>query len=407
MTNTAPQPFIAIIGGGPAGLMAAETLSARGLGVAVYDRMPTLARKFLMAGRGGLNLTHAEQQETFLRRYSPLAPVLEQAIRAFDAQALRDWAHGLDQQTFIGSSGRVFPEAMKASPLLRAWLGRLAGQGVRLHPRHEFKGFAEDGALRFSTPEGETLVQASATVLALGGASWPRLGADGGWTQWLDTPITKLEPANAGVHIAWSDVMKRHAGTPLKRIILRLGKTEAMGEAVITQNGLEGGVVYQLSRNIRAALARTGKAELTLDLKPEFRPEWIAHRLREARAKDSLSSKLRKSAGLQPNAVSLVFEAALAQGVDKSDYNALASLVRALPLSVTALAGMERAISTAGGVRWEGVDEHFMLKSRPGVFVAGEMLDWEAPTGGYLLQGCFATGRAAAEGVARWLPVAG
>lgn len=395
--------FIAVIGGGPAGLMAAETLSARGYSVGVYDRMPSLARKLLMAGRGGLNLTHAEPLDKFLRRYSPLPPMLENAIRAFDAEALRAWAHGLGQETFIGSSGRIFPETMKSSPLLRAWLGRLAGQGVRFHTRHDFKGFAEDGALRFATPEGDTTLRPRATVLALGGASWPRLGADGGWTQWLDAPTTPLEPANSGVHIAWSEVMKRHAGTPLKRIVLRLGKTEAMGEAVITQTGLEGGAVYALSRNIRAALARTGKAELTLDLKPEFRPEWIAHRLREARSKDSLSSKLRKSAGLQPNAVSLVFEAALATGVDKSDLNAMAQLVRALPLTVTGLAGLNRAISTAGGLRWEGLDERFMLQNRPGVFVAGEMLDWEAPTGGYLLQGCFATGVAAAQGALRWL----
>lgn len=395
--------FIAVIGGGPAGLIAAETLGAQGFSVAVYDRMPSLARKFLMAGRGGLNLTHAEPLETFIRRYSPLSPPLEQAIRQFTPQDLRDWAHGLGQQTFVGSSGRIFPEAMKASPLLRAWLARLAGQGVRFHPRHTFLGFGDGGGLRFATPGGEITVQPRATILALGGASWPRLGADGGWAEWIGAPVTPFAPANCGVHIAWSDVMKRHAGTPLKRIVLRLGKTEVVGEAVITQDGLEGGAVYALSRNIRAALARTGKAELTLDLKPDFRPEWIAHRLREARAKDSLSSKLRKSAGLQPNAVSLVFEAALQTGTDRNDYNALATLVRALPLTVTGQAGLARAISTAGGLRWEALDEHFMLENRPGVFLAGEMLDWEAPTGGYLLQGCFATGIAAAKGAAKFL----
>lgn len=393
---------IAIIGAGPSGLIAAERLSARGHKVAVFDRMPSVARKFLMAGRGGLNLTHAEEWGQFLRRYSPLDPRLESALQAFDSTVLRAWAEGLGQQTFIGSSGRVFPEAMKASPLLRAWLARLAGQGVSFHLRHEMKGFAEDGALIFSTPEGEKRLHPRATLLALGGASWPRLGSDGGWTGWLGAPATTLRPANCGVLISWSEVMQRHAGTPLKRIIARIGKHEAQGEAIITKTGLEGGVIYALSRATRFAL-EAGEATLTLDLKPEFRPDWIAHRLREARSKDSLSSKLRKSAGLQPNAVSLVFEAAIASGVDRSDYAALANLIRALPLKVTGQAGMARAISTAGGVRWEALDAHFMVRDRPGVFVAGEMLDWEAPTGGYLLQACFATGLAAAEGVAAYL----
>lgn len=394
---------IAIIGGGPAGLIAAEKLSARGFSVAVYDRMPSIGRKLLMAGRGGLNLTHAEAFEEFLKRYKPFAPQLESALKAFDSLSLRAWAQDLGQPTFVGSSGRVFPEAMKASPLLRAWLKRLETQGVTFHPRHTLENISESGELRFSTPEGEKTVHPRATLLALGGASWPRLGSDGAWTKWLDAPLTPLEPSNCGLIIPWSDVMKKHAGTPLKRITVRIGPHEAVGEAMITETGLEGGVIYALSRPIRMELERNGKAEITLDLKSDFRPEWITYRLKDARAKDSLSSKLRKAAGLQPNAVSLVFEAAFAQKTNKADYAQMAALVRAAPLTVTGLAGIARAISTAGGVKFSALDEHFMLKDRPGVFVAGEMLDWEAPTGGYLLQGCFATGIAAAEGMAGFL----
>ncbi len=398
---------IAVIGGGPAGLIAAERLSAQGHRVDLFERMPTLGRKFLMAGRGGLNLTHAEPLEAFLGRYSPVAEPLAAAIRVFDPGALQAWAQGLGQPTFIGSSGRVFPEAMKASPLLRAWIARLTAQGVRFHLRHEMRGVAAGGALRIAAPQGERLVTADAAVLALGGASWPRLGANGDWTSWLDAPLAPFEAANAGVAIAWSAVMKRHAGTPLKRIALSLGAAKAAGEAagevVITKQGLEGGAVYALSRPLRAALAKDGAVRLIIDLKPGFRAEWIAYRLSSARAKDSLASRLRKAAGLQPNGVSLVFEAALAEGIDRKDYDSIAGLVRALPLRVTGLGGLERAISSAGGVRWAGMDGNFMLKNRPGVFLAGEMLDWEAPTGGYLLQACFATGLAAAEGALRWL----
>lgn len=394
---------IAIIGGGPAGLSAAEKLLGKGFTVDLYDRMPSLGRKFLMAGRGGLNLTHSEPLDDFLERYAPVSPMLEAAIRAFPPDALRDWSRELGQETYIGSSGRVFPKAMKASPLLRAWLGRLGEAGLRVHLRHEWQGWNSDGALIFSTADGEKAINRDAALLALGGASWPRLGADGSWTRHFPTEITPLAPSNCGVVIGWSEPMRRYAGTPLKRIRASIGRHEAEGEAIITEKGLEGGLVYALSRPIRQALEKYGEARLTLDLRPDFRREWIAERLGEARPKDSLTSKLRKAAGLQPNAVTLLFEGAILSGGIPRDFDAIATLVRALPLKITALSGLDRAISTAGGIRFDALDPNFMLKSRPGTFIAGEMLDWEAPTGGYLLQGCFATGFAAAEGAAAFL----
>lgn len=404
MTEWDENACVAVIGAGPAGLFAAETIAAAGHKVALYDRMPSPARKFLMAGRGGLNLTHSEPLDAFLKRYKPVSRRLIDAVEAFPPDALRAWARGLGQETFIGSSGRVFPKAMKASPLLRAWLHRLDKLGVTLHARHDWLGWNARGALRFATPDGEKEIEPRATILALGGASWPRLGGDGGWIKHFPDRIRPLAPANCGVVIGWSEVMRKHAGTPLKRIVARIGDNEAEGEAIITEKGLEGGVIYALSRPIRAALAREGVARLTLDLRPDFRPEWIAERLAGTRPKDSLSSRLRRAAGLQPNAVTLIFEAALASGgMPKSDPAALARLVRALPLTITGLAGLDRAISTAGGLRFDALNADFELIDRPGTFVAGEMLDWEAPTGGYLLQASFATGRAAALGVLRRL----
>ena len=398
---------IAIIGGGPAGLIAAEKLAQAGLGITIYDRMPSVARKFLMAGRGGLNLTHSEAMGAFIDRYKPASRPLTDAIRAFPPDALRDWAHGLGQETFTGTSGRVFPKAMKASPLLRAWLRRLEGLGVKVKLRHEWRGFSADGGLLFATPEGETIIHADATLFALGGASWPRLGSDGGWVPHFepDVPIRPLRATNAGVLIGWSALMQeKHAGSALKRIVAHVGTREAQGEAIITRTGLEGGVIYALNRAIWSELDRHGAAELTLDLRPDFRTEWIAERLARTKAKESFASRLRKAAGLQPNAVALVHEVAVARGgLPKNDLFAVAELVKALPLRVTGIAGLERAISTAGGIRFEALDEHFMLKARPSVFIAGEMLDWEAPTGGYLLQACFATGIAAAEGVKLFL----
>jgi uncharacterized flavoprotein (TIGR03862 family) len=417
MTSTTPpnarnlpgNARVAIVGGGPAGLFAAEGLAEAGIAVDLFDRMPSLGRKFLMAGRGGLNLTHSEPLEPFLARYAPETPALADAIRAFPPDRLRDWAQGLGQETFAGTSGRVFPKAMKSSPLLRAWLGRLAGLGVVFHPRHALTGMAADGALLFSTPDGTKSHKADAVLLALGGASWPRLGADGGWVDWLvarGVAVSPLRAANAGVLIDWSDHFRdRHAGSPFKRILASIDGHSARGEAVITEGGLEGGVIYALSRAIRAALDRDGHADLRLDLRPDFREEFIVERLGKTNRKESLSSRLRKAAGIQPNAVSLIHEAVLARGeaMPKDDPAALAHLVTHLVLRITGMAGLERAISTAGGVAFEGLTPDLMVKDQPGLFVAGEMLDWEAPTGGYLLQACFATGKAAANGMIQYL----
>ena len=393
-------PFVAVLGAGPAGLMAAETIAAAGHPVRVFDRMPSPARKFLMAGRGGLNLTHSEPLEAFLARYAEAAPQLAPAIHAFPPQALIAWAEELGQEIFTGSSGRVFPRALKASPLLRAWLARLAAQGVAVLPRHEWLGFATDGALRLGTPSGEMTLRPAATVLALGGASWPRLGADGSWAEHLaGVPMTPFRPSNMGFRINWSAVFrKKFEGTPLKRIALSFGGKGVRGEAVVTARGIEGGAVYGLSAPLREAIARDGAATLLLDLRPDLDAATLARKLDEPRRGQSLSTFLRKAAGLPPVAIGLVQEALHAGATAP-----LAELVKALPLRLEAPEGLDRAISSAGGIRLKEVDEHFMLRARPGIFAAGEMLDWEAPTGGYLLQACFATGRAAGLGAARWL----
>lgn len=400
------QQTAAIVGAGPAGLMAAEVLAGRGFSVAVYDQMPSAGRKLLMAGRGGLNLTHSEPFERFMTRYVAGEPHLRAALESFPPQALRDWAEKLGEGTFVGSSGRVFPKSFKASPLLRAWLRRLGAQGVKFRFRHRWLGWT-DGALAFATPEGDVAVSADATVLACGGASWPRLGSDGAWRKPLveaGVVITPLAPANAGVTIAWSDRMRSFAGTPLKRIALACGDAAVRGEAVVTQTGLEGGAVYALSAAVRAALTRR-TCSLRLSLRPDLDVGALATRLSRPRGKQSLSTYLRKSVGLPPAAVALMHEAMIGQGGDLKALSAegLAMLINALPLRMTGLAAIERAISTAGGVAFAALDGNFMLRARPGVFAAGEMLDWEAPTGGYLLQASFATGRAAGDGAAHWL----
>ena len=395
---------IAIIGAGPAGLMAAERLITAGHRVTIYDRMPSPARKFLLAGRGGLNITHSEQLDHFLQRYGDAAEPVQRAISAFPPEAIIAWVHGLGQETFTGSSGRVFPKAMKASPLLRAWLLRLDRSGVKLKTRHTFEGFAEGGDLKISNPAGvlQTFSH-DATILALGGASWPKLGSDGSWVAPLSKAgidITPLTASNAGVIIPWSDhVRQRFAGTPLKRIAITVDGVTARGEAVITASGLEGGAIYALSRHIRHALASPA-AFLTLDLRPDVTLPALAERLGGGAKKDSLSNHLRKSAGLTPAQSALLRENGAKTSRDPPE---LARAIKNVVLPLAGLHGLERAISTAGGIALSELDHNGMLTALPGVFAAGEMLDWDAPTGGYLLTACLATGAWAAGGVERWL----
>lgn len=388
---------VAVIGSGPAGLMAAEVVAGSGVPVVLFERMPSLGRKLLMAGRGGLNITHSEPVERFYARYGEAALWMRPLLQAFPPDSLVAWCESLGQQTFVGSSGRVFPRVMKASPLLRAWIGRLDALGVHFVTRAHWTGWNADGALSFA--DG-SFYAADAVVLALGGASWPRLGADGSWTRLLpDIGITPLRPANCGFVVAWSEMFRRrHAGTPLKSIALSLADRSVRGEAMITAEGIEGGAVYALAAAARDAIAREGSALLHVDLRPDLPPAALAARLDQAQGRSSLSTFLRKRAGLSPVAVSLVQEA-----LHAGETMPLAALIKALPLRLLAPFGLARAISTAGGIARAELDERLMLRRRPGVFAAGEMLDWEAPTGGYLLQGCMATGAAAGRGVLRWL----
>ena len=402
MSSIAPKK-IAIIGAGPSGLIAAEHLATIGHAVEVFERMPTPGRKLLMAGRGGLNLTHSEPLPAFLGRYREAGDWLGPVIVQHDPAALRSWADTLGQATFIGSSGRVFPEAMKASPLLRAWRARLEELDVALHLRHDWTGWNEAGALTFDTPEGPGTIEADATLLALGGASWPRLGSDGGWADRLAEKGVETVPffaSNCGVEMAWSPITQdRFAGAPLKSIALSLGEERVAGEAMIARYGLEGGAVYALSGPIREHLAAGEAVTLSLDLKPHRDQADLAQWLGRARKGQSLTNTLRK-AGLTPQAVSVLRDAIPEL---PRDPDALAALIKAVPLAVTGQRGLDRAISSAGGIARTALDEGFMLKALPGVFAAGEMLDWDAPTGGYLLQASFATGLAAARGIEAWL----
>ncbi len=402
---SAGRPSVVVVGAGPAGLYAAERLASAGAAVTVFDHMASPARKLLLAGRGGLNLTHSEPREAFLARYGDLPPQLRAALDAFPPSTLRDWAEGLGQQTFVGSSGRVFPVAFKASPLVRAWLARLSGLGVALVMRHRFVGFHPDGGLELSGPEGPLVISAHAVLLALGGASWPRMGSDGGWVKLLreqGITIADLRPTNMGIEIGWTaEFRDRFAGQPLKQLALTLAGRTSRGEAVITAHGLEGGAVYALSAAIRDAVAANGTALLQIDLRPDSTVDSLRARLERARAKDSLSAVLKKQLALPAQAIGLLREAT--GGRLPRDAEVLAELVKAVPLKVTAVRPLDRAISTAGGIRFDEVGEGFELGKRPGVFVAGEMLDWEAPTGGYLLQASFASAEAAAQGIAQRL----
>jgi uncharacterized flavoprotein (TIGR03862 family) len=400
---------VAVIGAGPAGLMAAEVLAGGGARVTVYDRMPSAGRKFLLAGRGGLNLTHSEELDRFLTRYGAAKPHLRSAIEAFPPAAVRAWCEGLGQDTFVGSSGRVFPKSFKTSPLLRAFLRRLRDGGVEFKLRHHWIGWDERGDALFDAPEGRKAFHADAVVLALGGASWPRLGSDGGWADVLakaGIAVTPLRPANCGFIAHWSDVFReRFQGQPLKRIELSFGGQSVRGEAIITRQGLEGGGIYALSAHLREAIAATGEALLTIALRPDLPVAELQKRLEKPRGKQSLSTFLRKTVNLSPPAIGLLHEAIAStpERFAEMDAAALAELINAVPVRLVGTAPLDRAISTAGGISFDAIDETFMLRRRPGVFVAGEMLDWEAPTGGYLLQASFATGVAAARGALAWL----
>ena len=396
---------VAVVGAGPAGLMAAEILAAGGALVTVYDHMPSAGRKFLMAGRGGLNLTHNEDMPAFLARYGTAKEKLQDAIEAFPPSKLREWADELGAETFVGSTGRVFPKVMKASPLLRAWLRRLDAAGVLFAFRHAWKGWDDAGALRFVTSNGPLAVHADATVLALGGASWPRLGSDGGWTDRLSRagiPIASLKPSNVGFVVDWSKHLKRHAGQPLKQIALLFEDRTVRGEIVITETGIEGGAVYALSPQLRDAIEAKREATLNIALRPDVAADEINRRLTLPRGKQSLSTFLRKALNLAPVEIALLQEATGGKLATLAPVE-IARLVNAIPTRLIGIAPLTRAISTAGGVPLDTLDGRFMLRGKPGVFVAGEMLDWEAPTGGYLLQACFATGAAAARGALLWM----
>src|SRR3984957_7168369 len=399
----------AIIGAGPAGLMAAETLAQGGAAVTVYDAMPSAGRKFLMAGRGGLNLTHSEPLDAFLPRYREAEPSLAEAVKTFPPERLRAWCEALGQPTFVGSSGRIFPKSLKASPLLRAWLRRLDAMGVSFSMRHRWTGWDDSGRLRFQTPAGESAVEARATVLALGGASWPRLGSDGGWAELVrgkGVGVSPLKPANCGFTVYWSDIFReRFEGAPLKGIALSFAKRSVRGEAVVTREGIEGGAVYALSAELREAILRSGQATLHIALRPDISASDLIKRLSAPRGKQTLSNWLRKAAQLSPVGIGLLQEATVKSGTPLASLSAeeLAASINAVPVQLTGVASIARAISSAGGVAFDQLDADFMLRRLPGVLAAGEMLDWEAPTGGYLLQGCFATGFAAGIGAAKWL----
>ena len=390
-----------IIGAGPAGLMAAERLAQAGLKVVVHDAMPSVGRKFLMAGRGGLNLTHAEPMAGFVGRYGAAGGAVAAWLERFSPTHLIGWAEGLGQATFTGSSGRVFPRAMKASPLLRAWLARLAGLGVEVRTRSRWVARRDSGWV-FATPDGERVERPDAVVMAMGGASWPRLGSDGVWAERLEgVAVAPFRPSNVGFDVAWSEVFAgRFAGQPLKPVALTYEDQTVRGEAMLTRYGIEGGAVYALSAGLRDAIERDGTATLTVDLRPDLSVEALAGRLAKPRGKDSVTNWLRKAGGLSAPAVGLLREipGELPAGADK-----LARRIKAVRLTLTGVQGLARAISSAGGVRLDQLDDGLMLTAMPGVFAAGEMLDWEAPTGGYLLQASMASGAVAADGVMRWL----
>ena len=405
--NRPLPPHVAIIGAGPAGLMAAEVLSQAGVKVDLYDSMPSVGRKFLLAGVGGMNITHSEPYPAFLSRYAERAPHMAPLLRAFDANSLCQWIHELGIETFVGTSGRVFPTDMKAAPLLRAWLKRLRESGVVIHTRHRWLGWQADGQLRIASPEGEKTLKPDAVVLALGGGSWARLGSDGAWMPLLaerGVEVEALQPSNCGFDVAlWSDLLRnKFAGAPLKNIAIALEHSAPrLGECVITASGIEGSLIYAWSAPIREAINQHGAATILIDLLPGKAVDKIEAALTKPRGSRSMSKHLHSQLGLDGVKAALLRELAPADCF--ADPAQLAKAIKALPLKLINARPLDEAISSAGGVRFEALDEHLMLKQLPGVFCAGEMLDWEAPTGGYLLTGCFASGRAAGLGVLSWL----
>jgi uncharacterized flavoprotein (TIGR03862 family) len=396
------RPTAAVVGGGPAGLIAAETLAEDGFAVTIFEHSRSVGRKFLLAGRGGLNITHSEPIEEFVQRYDAagwITPLLAQ----FGPDDLRAWAASLGEETFVGSSGRVFPASFRATPLLRAWLRRLDGLGVTIATRHRWSGWVEDGALRFSAPgDAATDVRADVVVFALGGASWPRVGSDGGWVRAFEAAgisVTSLRPANAGFVVDWSSgFVERFAGQPLKNVAITAGPITVRGDAIVSSSGLEGGPVYGVGRIIRHDIERSGSGAISIDLHPDQTADQLAARLARKRPKDSTTTWLRRAIGLDLVAVNLLREAVGTTLPD--DVERLAALVKRVPLSIPSLMSLDRAISTAGGVALDELDRNLMLRRRPGTFVAGEMIDWEAPTGGYLLQASFSSGVVAARGAA-------
>ena len=401
---------VAVVGGGPAGLFAAERLRAAGCEVHVFEAKGSVGRKFLVAGKGGLNLTHSDPPALFASRYRERAGEVGRWLDTFDAAALREWALGLGVATFVGTSGRVFPDDLKAAPLLRGWVRRLRAQGVHLHVHHRWTGWAGGRALRFATPDGDSTFEADATVLALGGASWPELGSDGAWVELLrgsGIDVADLQPANCGFDVAWSPhFAARHAGAPLKPVVAHWreadGNAHALqGECVVSEHGIEGSLVYAISAPLREAIARDGATTLELDLVPGRERARLERELARPRGKRSVSEHLRRAAGIDGVKAALLREVLGAEAMH--DPMAVAAAAKRLPLGLRAPRPIAEAISSAGGIRLEALDGDLMLRARPGTFAAGEMLDWEAPTGGYLLTACFASGRVAADGALRWL----
>jgi uncharacterized flavoprotein (TIGR03862 family) len=407
------KPFaVAVIGGGPAGLMAAELLSQHSLKVDVYDAMPSVGRKFLMAGKGGLNISHSEPFEQFLTRYGKRQHYLKPLLEDFGPNALREWVHGLGVKTFVGSSGRIFPAEMKAAPLLRAWLRRLRQSGVHFHMRHQWLGWydGEYHQLRFLTPDGEQQIFADAVVLALGGGSWPQLGSNGAWVALLyqqGISVSPLLPSNCGFEVNWSEYFRYHfAGKPLKSVVVSFTDEQGValcrkGELIVTDNGIEGGVIYALSPQLRDRIAASGQVDITIDLVPDKNLQFLIDRLSLPRGKLSMANHLRKRIALEGVKSGILRE--IATKADFENPVQLCSLIKSLPLRLVATRPLDEAISSAGGIAFEALTEQLMIKAMPGVFCAGEMLDWEATTGGYLLTACFATGRQAGEGVLAWL----